>query len=416
MKQVFEGVKIADFSWVAVGPQISRELAEHGAMVVRVECHKNPDPIRTMAPFRDNITTVDRSAFGAAYNTGKYGISLDLNKPKAQDIAKRLVKWADIVQESYTPGTMAKWGLDYENCRKINPEIIYLSTCQHGQYGPFSKLPGFGAFSSIMGGYSSITGWPDRDPAVLWNNFTDFIAPEYAVMALIGALAYRERTGRGMYIEESQLEAALSFLGPAILDYTANGRVAKRRGNRDIYMVPHGVYRCRGDDYWAAIAVSSEEEWQSFCKVLGDPQWTNDPKFSSFASRKENEDELDVLVAAWTVNYTAQRVMTTMQAKGVPAGVVEKAQEVLDDPQLRHREHFRFLEHKTIGKMPLHSPAYKLSKTPCHMWKAPPCLGEDNLFVYKEVLGLSEDAISDLIVEGVITTEADVPEFLKGKD
>ncbi|MDY7019488.1 MAG: CoA transferase [Chloroflexota bacterium] len=414
VNQVFEGVKVADFSWVAVGPHIGRELAEHGATVVRVESHKRPDMLRTGPPFKGGITDVNHSAFGAAYNTCKYGISLDLNKPRSKEVAARLVKWADVITESMVPGTMAKWGLDYENCCKIKPDIVYLSTCQQGQYGPYAKLPGFGAFSALMGGYSFITGWPDRNPAVLWNNYTDFISCWYCAIAVIGALLHRKKTGKGTYIDLAQIEAGLTFLGPAALDYMASGRIPVRSGNHDTYMAPHNVYPSRGKDSWIAIAISSEEEWQSFCRVIGEPEWSKQGRFSTFITRKENEDELDGLIAGWTINYTAEQVMVMMQEKSVPAGMVEKGQDLFYDPQLKHREHLRFLQHTVIGRHAYNAPAYKLSKTPCYIWKAAPCLGEDNLYVYQDILGFSEDEISDLIVEGVITTEADVPESMKG--
>ena len=415
-KQVFEGVKVADFAWVGVGVQPSRELAEHGATVVRVESHKVPDSLRTFPPHKDWIPGIDRSAFGMAYNTNKYSISLDLTNPKGQEIARKLVAWADIVTEAFTPGTMARWGLDYESCTKIKPDIIYYSTCQMGQKGPLAQFGGYGMFGACYAGFSNLIGWSDREPLPIFNNYTDFISPWYLTATVIACLLRRRRTGRGMYLDQAQMEAGSLFLGPIVLDYVVNGRIMERMGNRDLYMCPHGVYPCYPrmagpfpEDRWCAITVSSDAEWRAFCAVMGDPEWTKDPKFTTFAARKENEDELDGLIAEWTKNYSAERMMEMMQKAGVPAGVVEVGEDLFKDPQLTHREHFRFLEHKVIGRHAYNAPAYRLSKTPNHIWKAGPCLGEDNEYVFKEVLGFSDDDIADLLVEGVITTEADAP-------
>jgi crotonobetainyl-CoA:carnitine CoA-transferase CaiB-like acyl-CoA transferase len=412
-KQIFEGIKVADFSWVGVGPQVARELAEHGATVVRIESHKRPDTLRTTFPFKDHTPGIDRSAFGAAYNTNKYGISLDLTKPKGQEVAKRLIKWADIVTDGFTPGTMEALGLDYEEARKIKPDIIYDSTCQMGQKGPLNKFGGYGQFGTAYGGYCHLLGWPDRDPLPLFNNYTDFIAPWYLLMTTIGALLYRRKTGKGMYLDQSQIEAGISFLGPLFLDYFVNGRVACRMGNRDPYMAPHSLYPSLGADRWVAITVTTEEEWQNLCCVMSYPPWTKDRKYSTMLSRKENEEELDSLIGEWTKNYTPHQLMTLLQDAGVPCGVVQTAEDLFNDHQLKHREHFRFLEHQVIGRHAYNAPAYRLSKTPNHIWKAAPCLGEDNEYVYKEILGYSDDEIAEMLVEGVITTEADVPDVLR---
>ncbi len=414
-RQVFEGIKIADFSWVGAGPQIARELAYYGATVVRVECHRWPETTRTAGPFKDGITGINRSAFTAAYNVNKYGISLDLNMPKGQEVAKRLVQWADIVSDSMSVGAMAKWGLDYESCKKIKPEIIYFSTTQMGQHGPLNKVKGYGFIGVSYAGYGQLNGWPDRDPLPLFNNYSDFISPYCLIPALISALLYRRKTGKGMYLDQSQVEVGVGFLAPALLDYIVNRRIAYRMGNLDPYMAPHGVFPCKGPDRWVAIAVSSQDEWRRFCNVMGNPDWCRDPKFSTLAGRKENEGDLEKLIGEWTSNYGADEIMSMLQENGVPIGVVQTAEDLFNDPQLKHREHFRFLEHKEIGVHAYQSPAYRLSKTPCSITKAAPCLGEDNEYVYKEILGLSDDQIADLLIEGVITTDTDIPEVLCGK-
>jgi len=409
-KQIFEGIKVCDFSWVGVGPQAARELAVHGATVVRVESHRRPDTLRLGGPFKDFEPGIDRSAFGCAFNTQKYGISVDYSKPKGQEVVKKLIMWSDIVTDSMTPGSLAKWGLDYESVVKFKPDIIYYSTCQMGQHGPLSKFGGYGAFGAAYAGYCQILGYPDRSPLPVYNNYTDFVSPWYLTIAVIAALLYKRKTGKGTHLDQSQIEAGITMLTPLMLDYSVNGRVAVRRGNRDPCMCPHNAYPCQGDDRWVVIAVRTDEEWQAFCRVIGKPQWSKDPKFSTLMLRKENEDELDKLIGEWTKGYSPEQVMAAMQAEGVPAGVMLTSGEgIVNDPQSKHREAFRWLNHKEIGPLLHNSPSYHLSKTPAHIWKAAPCLGEDNEYVYKEILGYSDDEIAEFLIEGVITTEADLP-------
>ncbi len=408
-KQIFDGIKIAEFAWVGVGPQVGRELAEHGAMVIRVESHTRPDPLRGSQPFRDGISGIDRCAFGAAFNTNKYSISLNLTKPGGKEVARKLIAWADVVTESMTPGSMKALGLDYEEARKIRPDIIYCSTCQMGQQGPLSKFAGYGDLAAAYAGFNHLLGEPDEMPLPLLNAFPDFIAPWYLTMTLVGALLHRRRTGKGTYLDQAQAEAGVTLLGPKMLDYTVNGRVAGRDGNRHPQFAPHSVYRCQGDDRWLSIVVTNEEEWRSLCRLMGDPPWSQESTFATMQACKENETDLDRLIGEWTGGHPPHRLMALLQEAGVPAGAVQTAEDLFGDPQLKEREHFRFLRHTVIGEHAYNAPAYRLSKTPNRITKAAPCLGEDIEWVYKDVLGYSDDEIAEMLVDGVITTEADLP-------
>jgi benzylsuccinate CoA-transferase BbsF subunit len=219
-----------------------------------------------------------------------------------------------------------------------------------------------------------------------------------------------------MYIDQSQHEAAVNFLGPAMLDCAVNGRVVGRMGNRDPNMAPHGAYRCLGNDRWVAIGVRTDEEWRTLCRLMGDPEWTKDPRFATLLGRKDNEDELDRLVQEWTRDYVDREAMALLQAGGVPAGIVQTCEDMVEvDPQLRERQAYRRLPHKVMGMRVWNAPGYILSKTPNHIWKAGPTVGEDNEFVYKEILGCSDDDMANLLIEGVITTETDVPVGLRPK-
>jgi crotonobetainyl-CoA:carnitine CoA-transferase CaiB-like acyl-CoA transferase len=384
-------------------------LAEHGATVIRVENHSRLELLRVAGPFKDGIPGIDRSAHFASVNANKYDISLNLNHAKGLEVAEKLVKWADVVAESMSPGKMAKWGLDYAGARRIKPDIVYFSSSLQGQYGPYARQSGYGPQAAALAGLYEVTGWPDGPANFIYCAYTDFISPYYLVTTICAALARRKKTGKGIYIDQSQIEAGVMHLGPAILDYTVNERITPRMGNRDLYAAPHGCYRCLGEDKHCVISVRSEEEWKSFCEVIEKPGLAKDPAFSTLKDRKENEDKLDIVVEQWTMRYAPEEVMLNMQKAGVAAGAVQSPKELFEDPQMKHRKHFHRLEHPVIGQMPYHGQSFKLSKTPEQVTKNAPCLGEDNEYVYKNILGYSDDDISDMLAEGVITVDTGEP-------
>ena len=406
-KMTLEGIKVADFSWVAAGPQIGRELAVNGATVVRVESHRRPDMIRMSGPFKDARPGWNRSAYYASVNANKYGISVDLSTPKGKEAAGRLVKWADVAVESMQPGAMAKLGFSYEDCLRMNPSLVYCSTTMLGQWGPHGSFVGTGFHTNALAGFCQCTGWPDSDPTLLGTQYSDYVAPWYAVIAIVGALARRRETGKGIYIDQSQLEAGLTMMGVHLLDYAANGHVVTRMGNRHHYMSPHGVYPCK-EGRWVAITVAGNDQWRRFCQVLGDIPWTADARFRTVLARKENEDELNRLISEWTRDFTAEEVMTRLQDAGIPAGAVQRGQELLQDPQFKHRQHYQVLKHTEMGAHSYNSPAYRLSRTPWKLTRPAPCLGEHNMLVLKDMLGYSEDDVADMLAEGAITTDNDL--------
>lgn len=399
----FEGINILDFTWTATGPFSLNPLAFFGATLIKVESRERFDALRSLGPFKDGIPEPERSYYFAYSSIGKrYNITLNMNHPKGIEIAKRLVGWADVVADSYATGTMEKWGFDYDNLKKIKPDIIMFRTCMHGHTGPLAKQHGQGFILTALSGVDSLLSWPDRAPAGAFGALTDFIAPQFNTICLIAALDYRRRTGKGQYIDQSQHEAAMQLITPLILDYTANQRDFKANGNRLAYAAPHGIYRCQGDDRWCAIAVFTDDEWESFCKVTGNPVLAKDSRFATLLSRKQNEDELDRLVEAWTVKHSAEEVMSLMQASGVAAGVVSNAKDQAEDPQLAHYHYFEEREHPVMGKFPFyHGPPFRLSETPYEIGRAT-LIGEHNDYVYTEILGLPDEEFAQLIAEGVI--------------
>ena len=270
-----------------------------------------------------------------------------------------------------------------------------------GQYGPSSDYRGFGQHGAALAGFGATMGYRDGI-AVPYSAYTDYLGARYVAMAIIGALEYHRRTGKGQYIDHSQVECSIDFLTTMVLDYQANGRLPKEPENRDPYSAPHGAYRCQGEDRWCVIALSTDEEWQRFCALIGRPPWTGDPKFATLSDRKKNEDELDRLVENWTVNHTPEEIVKTMQGGGIAASVVANAKDLAEDTQLLHRKHYEVLEHSEIGPTSYENFAIRLSKTPGRPRAAAPCLGEHNASVCTEILGLSDEEFVQLLVEGVL--------------
>ena len=403
-KTIFEDVRIADFTWLGVGPIAMKFMANLGATVIHVESYTRPDLTRVSWPYKDYQPGINRSAFFTHYNDSKYGITLNMRIPQAQEVAKRLIyDWANVVADAHLPGHMQRWGLDYETTRKVKPDIIHVSTALQGQTGPFSNMPGHGMAGVSLGGFSEITGWPDREPSIPFGAYSDFVTFPHMVTALIAALIHRKKTGKGQYIDISQLECSTQFLAPPIMDCMINNRIMTRMGNQSHYAAPHAVYRCKGEEEeWCAIAVSTDDEWHMFCRVIGDPEWTKDPKFASFSSRKENENELDELIEQWTISHTPEEIMNRMQSAGVPAGKVERGEDLVADPQLLHRETLVVKEHPEIGPHFYQAPPFRFSKTPHEITMPAPCLGQHNEFVLKEILGMSDDEVAELLIAGAL--------------
>ena len=400
-KKPLAGIRVADFGWLVAGPLTTKTLSDYGAEVIRIEGKTKFDPGRMSVMFKDGISGLNRSGTFSQWNTGKLSLAINLAHPKGKEIAKRLVAWSDVVTENMAGGVLTRMGLGYEELKKVKPDIIMLSSCLQGQSGPHANQAGVGSLLTALAGFRSIAGWPDRSPIDL-GVYTDFIVPHFAATAILSALDYRRRTGKGQYFDLSQYETSIHFMAPSILEYAANQKIAHRMGNHHADAAPHGAYRCRGDDRWCAIAVFTDEEWQSFRKVVGDPTLTTNPKFDSLTARKENEEELDSLVNEWTINHSAEEVMSRMQAAGVAAGVVETNEDLLEhDPQLKHRRFFWELNHPEIGNYHGLGSAFVLSKAPCELRRAP-LLGEHNEYVLKDILDLSDDEIAELVIEGVI--------------
>lgn len=375
-------------------------MGAYGAEVIKVESASHPDVMRLSQPFKDNIPGLDNSGMFPIYNNNKLGITLNMNKPQAANLAKRLISMADIVVVGYRPGLMEEWGLGYDELVNVKSDIIVLSITSQGQIGTRVRLRGFGYNVSALSGITNITGWPDREPCGTTQAYPDYVSPWFGVLAILAALDYRCRTGQGQHIDLTQYETTLHCLGSAIVDYTANGRIASRKGNRSDYAVPNSVYRCKGNDRWCAIAVYNDKEWKALCQAMGKISLYGNTKFSSFEARKANEDELDRIIEVWTTKLEAQDAMSKLQDCGVRAGVVQTIEDIYNDPQLAYLEHFVRVIHPQLGDCYYHNYPARLSKTPAQIGYAP-CLGEHNYYVYHDLLGLSDEEFVKLSNSGV---------------
>jgi len=396
------GVKVLDFTWVMAGPSALRVLADYGATVVKVESTLHVDTARTMAPFIPGADPSEGSVLFQNVNAGKLGITLDPSKDAGREVVLDLVRWADVVAESFSPKVMRSWRLGYESLRAAKPDIIMLSACLMGQTGPLSRFAGFGSLASAISGFYELTGWPDRPPAGPFGAYTDTMAPRFMAVAILAALDRRRRTGQGQYIDQSQAESALHFLAPALLDYTANGRAQGRAGNRDTHFAPHGVYPAAGNDKWVAVAVETDEQWRALCRAIGRDDLLFDERFGTAEGRVAGAELLDEAVVAWTRDREASVVESLLQKRGVPASAVQHGHALFADEQLRGRDHFVEAAHPVHGTVTIEGSRFRLSRTPARIERAAPALGGDNQHVLAEILGYSEPHIADLVAQGVL--------------
>lgn len=399
-ERAFSGLKVADFSWVGVGPMITKALADHGATVVRIESETHPDVLRLVGPYKDSVPGLNRSQFWAYVNTSKLGLALDMSSPEARAVARRLVDWADIVVESFVPGTMAKLGFDYATLSKDRPGLIMLSTCLRGQTGPEAKYTGFGSQGAALAGIHSVTGWPDRPPSGPWGAYTDFINPRLGIAALGAAIRRRERSGQGDYLDLSQSEGGIRFLEPEVLDYTVNGRAARPLGARSIYATPSGVFAC-ADRRYVAISIETPAQWQRLVAALALDEFSS-PAFDERESRRAVEGRIESAIAAWCQSRPATGAAAHLKQCGVPAAAVAWPSELFHDAQLTHRGFFVTLDHLEMGPTPYEGLVTRFSATPGQL-QAAPVLGQHTHEVMTGILGYSEDEVVELAIAGALT-------------
>lgn len=397
-------LRVVDLTNGWAGPLATCLLGDFGAEVIKVESPSHMDWWRGagLQGTVEGPKLYEQSPTFNTVNRNKYGIALELTHPRGRALFKELIRVSDLLVANYPPRILHKLGVDYQALAAVNPRLVMVTLPAFGNSGPECEYVGFGCTTEAMAGITWVSGYEDGPPQMLSNAIGDPGSALNACFAALVGLFECERRGAGVSIDLSHVEGLLPMNAAALLDYTLNGRVQQRQGNRHPTLAPHGCYPCRGDDEWVVIAVTSERQWEQFCRALGDPPWARAERFATRAGRKAAEDELDRYITAWTQEREQYEVMETLQQAGVPAGAVLSGPGILSDAHLAAREFLLAIEkaeagtHLYPGFVPRFQPA-TASARPA------PCFGEHNAYVFGTLLGLSAEEIAQLAAEGVIS-------------
>jgi crotonobetainyl-CoA:carnitine CoA-transferase CaiB-like acyl-CoA transferase len=399
--QALSGLKVLEFGGFAAGPHIGKVLANFGASVVHVESRERPDGFRVRyPPFKDDRPGWNRSGCFAFFNDSKYSVTVDLKKPAGAALARRMARWCDLIIENMRPGVMGRLGLGFAELARLNPGLVMLSTCNMGQTGPRADQPGFGSQLSALAGMCGMTGLPDGPPMLLYGPYIDYIASLLGTSAAMAAVHRSRLTGKGSFIDLSQYECGLAFMGAAMQDYFATGRLAERCGNEDPEAAPHGAYACR-DGEWVALSCWSDAEFARLAEVMGRPKLIRDQRFVSAAGRHVHRLDLDTIVSAWTASRSATAVAEALQEAGVAAYPVVTMRGLFTDPQLSARRQFRVRRHPEMGDHAYCYPGFDLTEAPGDIVAPAPCVGADNDVVFRDLMRLSEAEYLGCRDEGV---------------
>ena len=402
-----EGVRVIDFSWIVAGPQCTRILADFGADVIKIENDANMDYIRASNPVPGSDTP-NRSPLFNTLTRHKRRLTLNVMHPQGMELLKTLIKKSDVIVENFSSRVLEKWGLGYEEQKKLNPKIIYCSMSGFGHSGRDRDFVTWGPTAQALSGLTYMSGLPGEESAGWGFSYMDHTGGFYGALAIMMALINRNKTGKGQHLDLSQVEAGIGLTGTSVLDYTVNKRPFRREGmppgNRapDQKIAPHNTYPCKGEDRWCVIAVTNDDEWESLLDVLGNPAWSSDPRFSTMESRLINQDDLDKFISQWTINLTPLEVFDILQKAGVPAGAVQTPMERSEiDPQLKHRGFIAEVEHAELGNTKVESIPMKMSETPWQLNRASPLFGEHSAEIYMDLLGLDPEELGTLYEEGI---------------
>lgn len=398
------GLRVADFCWIGAGSYTTKIFGDLGADVIKIETSTRLDSLRLAGPYKDGKSGVNRSGYFADRNASKRGITIDLKHPRALAVVRRLIAKSDIVANNFAAGVMEKLGLGPEDCAAIRPDIIYLAMSMQGSQGPQRDFRGTGSSIAALTGIQELSGLPERVPAGTGTNYPDHLPnPCHAAFAVLAALRYRRRTGRGQVIDFAQTEPMLALMGPTFLDLTVNGRLQQRRGNDHPWAAPHGVYPCAGEDRWIAITVMDDAQWAALVEAMGRPAWALDPRWQTMPERYRARAGIDERLAGWTRGHEAQRLMRDLQARGVPAGAVQDAHDVTRvDPQLAYRGHWVRLPHAEMGESIYNNLPFRSSRWRVQPQRPAPLLGEHTREVLRDLLGLADAEIDALQAEQVL--------------
>ncbi len=388
-EEALADLKVVEFGAFAAGPHVGKHLCDHGAEVIHVESRTRPDGFRgNYPPYKDGLAGPERAGMFAMTHNDKLGVTLNLKTPGGLELARRLVDRADVVIENFTPSTISRLGLAYEECSGRNAGLVMLSTCNQGQTGPNAQRAGFGTHLTAMSGFIHLTGWPDRDPSLLWGPYIDYIAVAYGTVAILTALDRRLETGLGCHVDLSQYETGLQFMAPALLSYFASGEVAERAGNTDPSGRPHGVYRCAGDERWVALSAHDEAERERLRVLVGWPP-------------EAGGEQVEAHLVEWVAGHTREGAVAELRVAGVHAAPVNDMRDLFEDPQLQAMGVWRRVHHPVIGEHAVEAPPFVLSETPARIQDPAPLLGQHNREVFCGLLQLSRDEFAEREAAGV---------------
>ncbi|MBM2825205.1 MAG: CoA transferase [Dehalococcoidales bacterium] len=405
-------VRVVEIGEGRVGPGAGLLLADLGAEVIKVESITRVDHTRvsTLSASVPSSKPWECSPGFMIRNHGKLGITLDLAKPKGREAFRRLIKVSDIFFSNEAVGVAEKLGITYEDLVKVNPQIVYLASTGFGRAGAYAKHVAMGGSIDAAAGLFGLRDYGDGDGrSVTPNTHCDSIAAATNAFAIIVGLYYRKKTGRGTFIDASMVEPSISHIGEAIMDYSMNRRIGHSLGNRDIARSPQGCYRCQGEDEWVTLSVSSDEEWQRLTAVMGNPQLAQDERFVGVLERLRNQDELDKLIGAWTIQHGKFEVTRLLQQAGIAAGAVSNNADIYSDPHVKERGLLEVIEHPEAGSHTYAGRLWKLAETEVPKRTHAPTLGEHNDYVLRQIAGLTPEEMSELEREGIIGTTPLVP-------
>jgi benzylsuccinate CoA-transferase BbsF subunit len=402
-KLPFAGLRIVEFTAAVAGPYVGKILADYGAEVIVVQA-----PVTKTERTGTAQTTRDDSNASHLFNkvsTNKMSFAVNLNFARGLDLVKKLIAASDAVIDNFVPRVLDKFGLTYDELKKVKSDIVMLRMPTVASEGPYKNQTSSSWNLMAMAGYNYCSGFPDDLPVCpdRYSYPDEGSSAFHAALPLLACLFNKLNTGNGESIQVSQYEGALSFLESTIFEYMAHGVVPERLGNRSLHAAPHGVYRCMGQDRWCAITVSNEEEWKSFCNVMGRADLIARPEFVTLSARLEHEVELDAIIEGWTIDKDASAVMAMMQESGIAAGTVQDVDDLLNrEPHLKQGDYWVETSHPHLGRLVGPSWGFRLSEAPSVCRRRPPLLGEHNAYVLKEILGLSDAEIEELTAEGIL--------------
>ena len=404
--KALEDILIIDFTTVWAGPFATRLLADFGAKVIKVESIQHPDPMRfAYQPLgQPSEKPYNRGGYFHQFHYNKYGITLDVSRSKGREILMRLVKKCDIFVANYSPRALKNLGLTYEELSTVNPRVIVAAISGYGCTGPYRDMPALGSCAEAITGFRGLIGYEDGEPITPGMTTADPVASLHGAFAILAALVERRKTGKGRLIDISICESFTSILEESILEYTVKREEPHQLGAGHAYYAPYGYYRCKGEDSWIAVSITSDKEWAALVKIIGNPALACE-KYSDSLNRWQNRHELDRLIQDWMSENDAHEAMQLLQEACIPAGACNDASDILKEPHLNARNFFWSVTASDTGTYPLVGPIIKLSETPATLSLPPPALGEHNEYVLSDLLGFSAEEIYTLKEERIIGSE-----------